>query len=654
MSLIMFIKSMSKNKEILLYLFLFVSPVFGANQTCSAVKQICIDNSASKSFNGGTFTKEQLGIDCWKYEISYDCPLVDTCQPLLDKGCIIDQAKSICTERNDNGTCRSWNKTANCQNGQSTNKTMIACGNEICKPDSNGTQICYKADPSTDNEFSQAMTALEVANEMGTMKNCYDKNSGAKCSPADPNDPGKGVNPNCQCYFFQGKFITYKDSFSVWGGNCKIGVTATGCDEVAKQFGNNGKRMSLKADNADMPTRNIDVWSDKGQLNSSLTANKNATGIHAGNPYVYSFASSSKQFDPTGKNVTGTDDAWTVANQKSVNYQLATTTESSVISKDDPNSQNNKIHWNTGGSKTDQGSTAKMQPGGAIQVIQDAAKMVSDVTDFGSAYKQQCTPEDQQKMINVGKHHCLFDYGGVPGPETTQWILYTYGDKNRWNYQDCTYQTTFWGAGTACTTGAANYSTCKSWYGAACSMCGIGICPDYCKDLDSFCYGQTLGGHGGQDCGGVTGGNNVIFKGNVNCCFASTISKLITKAAFDQHIGGRPSLSSAGSLVALFRGTEVCTVAELANGTCNPGNTGLATQNTFQALCERGVEMSEMQKIDFSKVDFTDFFNEINQNMNTSNFDQNSQAYQNQKNRIVNDINSKSNSAVKSSNYFNY
>ena len=654
MSHIMFIKSMSKNKEIILCLLMLISPVFAATQTCSAAKQICVDNSPSKSFNGGTFTKEQLGIDCWKYEISYDCPLVDTCQPLLDKGCIIDQTKSICTERNDNGTCRSWNKTANCQPGQSINRTMIACGNEICKPDSSGTQICYKGDPSTDNEFSQAMTALEVANEMGSMKNCYDKISGAKCSPADPNDPGKGVNPNCQCFFFQGKFITYKDSFTVWGGNCKIGVTATGCDEVSKLYGSNNRKLksALKADNETLPTRNIDVWSDKGQLNSSLASNKDATGIRAGNPYVYSFASSSKQFDPTGQTVTSTDDSWTVANQKSTNYQLATTPESTVISKDDPNSNSNKIHWNTGGSKTNQGSTAQMQ-GGAIKVVQDAAKMVSDVMDFGSAYKQQCTPEDQQKMINVGKHHCLFDYGGVPGPETTQWILYTYGDKNRWNYQDCTYQTTFWGAGTACTTGAANYSTCKSWYGAACSMCGIGICPGYCSDLDGFCYGQTLGGHGGQDCGVVTAGNDVIFKGNVNCCFASTISKLITKAAFEQHIGGRPSLSAAGSLVALYRGIEVCSVAELANGTCNPGNTGIATQNSFQALCEKGIEMSEMQKIDFSKVDFTDFFNEINQNMNTSNFNQNSQAYQNQKKRITDDISGKSKSSAVQ-NYYNY
>ncbi len=71
-------------------------------------------------------------------------------------------------------------------------------------------------------------------------------------------------------------------------------------------------------------------------------------------------------------------------------------------------------------------------------------------------------------------------------------------------------------------------------------------------------------------------------------------------------------------------------------------------------MCEKGIEMNEMQKIDFSKVNFTDFFNEINQNMNTSNFDQNSQAYQNQKKRITDDISSKSKNSVKSSNYFDY
>lgn len=630
---------MSKVKLAILGLLAHYS--FAAN--CNETSQTCIDNSAVKYFNGVPFTLAQAGVNCWKYDKAYNCPTIDTCQAYIKNGCIIDQSKNQCTETDASGKCVSWNKTAVCSGGgQSTEYSMIACGNEICKQDASGTQTtCYKADPTQDTDFGAAMSALEVANEMGTMKNCYDRTTGQKCMMADPNDPSKGVNLNCECYFFQGKFITYKDSFNVWdGANCKIGVTATSCDRVAKEYGasSNKLQVNILNSNQNLPQRNIDVWSDKGQLNSSLTGNKDAGGIRAGNQYVYSFASSSKQFDQAGQNLTGNNDAWATKNQQIANYQLnAISQTESIISPDDPNAANNQTHWNTGGNKTEQGSTA--QNSGTMKVVQDAAKMVSDVLDFSSAFFQQCSAEDQSKMINVGKHHCLFEYGGVPGPETTQWILYTYGDKNRWNYQDCTYQTTFWGASTACVGGASNYSTCKSFYGVACAACGIGICPDYCKDLDSYCYGQTLGGRGGQDCGGITGGNNIIFKGNANCCFASTISKIITKAAFEQHVGGRPSLNAVSNLVAQFRGIELCSVDDLSSGLCNPSNTGIATQNTFQAMCERGISISEMQKIDFSKIDFTEFFAEANKGINTSGFNTDSATNNNQKNRVSNGVN---------------
>lgn len=541
---------------------------------------------------------------------------------------------------------------------------MIACGNEICKPDSNGAMsTCYTADPTSDTDFGQAMAALELANEMGTMKNCYDRRSGAKCSLSDPKDPSKGVDPNCECYFFQGKFVTYKNSFKVWdptGSTCKIGATFTNCDRVANDFGKttgtkNVNNMlqagALKSDT--LPTRDVDAWSDKGQLNLSLTGSKDSTGISAGNPYVYSFASSSKSFGPDGK-LSESADNWATQNQNNANYQLAAAPTNNVINKDDANAANNQVHWNSGGSQTGQGNTATNS--GTMKIIQNAAKMVSDVLDFGSAFSQTCSAEDQSKMINIGKNHCLFGYDGVPGPENNEWILYTYGDKKRFNYQNCTYQTTFWGAATACTAGAGNYATCKTFYGAACAGCDIGICPSYCKDLDEFCYGQTLGGRGGQDCGGVTGGNDVIFTGKVNCCFPSTISKIITKAAFEQGVGGRPKLSMLRNYVAQFKGIEMCSVNDLVNGTCNYSNTGIDTASTFQAMCERGVTTSELQAIDFSKVDFSEFYTEASRSVNTNSYNGNSSTNSNQSNRIQSSVNQQKQQSLnlEGKNYFNY
>lgn len=640
-----------------------------AAQSCHQESQICVDSSPVKYFNGQAFTLAQLGLSCWKYDKHYNCPLVDTCQSYVNQGCVVDVGQNQCTETNNLGKCVSWNKVAKCDTGQSETNTMVACGNEICKPDASGNMTtCYKADPVTDTDFGSAMAALEVANEMGTMKNCYDKRTGNKCNMTDPNDPSKGADPNCECIFFQGKFMTYKNSFNVWdqagGYGCKIGSTFTDCDRIAREYGNTTKvKANLKTSQnsksllaaATLPTRDVDAWSDKGQLNLSLTGNKDTTGIHAGNPYVYSFASSSKTFDATGQSVTSDQDDWAATNQKNSNLQLAASTGEIVIAQDDSNASTNQVRWNSGGSTTGQGSTAQ-NSGDAMKVVQDAVKMVSDVLDFGSMYNQLCTAEDQSKMINVGKHHCLFDYDGVPGPENNEWILYTYGDKNQWSYQDCTYQTTFWGAYSACGTGANNYAVCKGWYGTACALCGIGICPGYCSDLDMYCYGQTLGGHGGQDCGGVTGGNDVIFKGKVNCCFSSTISKIITKAAFEQHIGGRPSLNNMRNYVAQFHDTEVCSTSELASGKCNSGNTGINTANTFQAMCERGITISEMQAIDFSRVDFSEFYAEANKGVNTSSFNTNNQTNTNQTNRVTDSINNQKqqNLQLQGKSYFSF
>jgi hypothetical protein len=206
---------------------------------------------------------------------------------------------------------------------------------------------------------------------MGTMKNCYDKTTGLKCQMSDPNDPSKGVNANCECLFFQGKFMTYKDSWIIWAGGCAAGNTATFCGRVADEANTNGLRTSnprqaLKASNnllaaaAPLPQRNIDTWSDKGQVNLSLTGDKNNTGIRGGgNQYVYSFASSNKGFDDGGKNVSGTADQWASTNQKNSNLQIAASSSNQIIDQDNPNAQNNTIHWNQGGSQTAQGSTAK-------------------------------------------------------------------------------------------------------------------------------------------------------------------------------------------------------------------------------------------------------------------------------------------------------
>jgi hypothetical protein len=258
--------------------------------------------------------------------------------------------------------------------------------------------------------------------------------------------------------------------------------------------------------------------------------------------------------------------------------------------------------------------------------------MVGDVMDFTSAFSQACSPEDSQKMIQVGKHHCLFDYGGVPGPETNQWVLYSYGDKERWDFQHCGSQMTFWGSTTACSSGSQNYNLCQA--NPACLFD-----PSQCSS--DYCYRQHLGGAGGQACGGITGGNDVIWKGNVNCCFTSTISKIINKAAFEQHVGNRGSLSVWRYWVALYKNLEVCTVQDLATGLCNPTNTGMPTEASAQARCEEGITLNDMQAIDFAKVDFSEFYEEANRGINTSNYNPSVQTNANQQNRVTDSIGQK-------------
>ena len=619
----------------------FAQSCFAATQSCSEASSVCVDNSPYKYFNGVAITMAQAGVSCWKYDKTYNCPLVDECKQWIDQGCVVDIAKSVCTEKDGAGKCKSWTKEVVCSSG--SQNTMIACGNDICKPAADGSQTtCYKADPTTDTDFGSAMAALEMANEMGTMKNCYDKTTGLKCQMSDPNDPSKGVNANCECRFFQGKFITYKDSWILWGGGCAAGNTATFCGRVADEASNNGRqssnaRQALKTNNnmlaaaAPLPQRNIDVWSDKGQVNSSLTGDKNNTGIRGGgNQYVYSFASSNKGFDDSGQNVTGTTDQWAATNQQNSNLQIAASSSNQIIDQDNPNAQNNTIHWNNGGSQTAQGSTAKTD--GTMKVVGDAMKMVGDVMDFTSAFSQACSPEDSQKMIQVGKHHCLFDYGGVPGPETNQWVLYSYGDKERWDFQHCGSQMTFWGSTTACSSGSQNYNLCQA--NPACLFD-----PSQCSS--DYCYRQHLGGAGGQACGGITGGNDVIWKGNVNCCFTSTISKIINKAAFEQHVGNRGSLSVWRYWVALYKNLEVCTVQDLATGLCNPTNTGMPTEASAQARCEEGITLNDMQAIDFAKVDFSEFYEEANRGINTSNYNPSVQTNANQQNRVTDSIGQK-------------
>ena len=70
-------------------------------------------------------------------------------------------------------------------------------------------------------------------------------------------------------------------------------------------------------------------------------------------------------------------------------------------------------------------------------------------------------------------------------------------------------------------------------------------------------------------------------------------------------------------------------------------------------MCERGISLQEMQQIDFSRIDFTEFMNDVQKNMNTNPVNPNTQNYQNRKDKIETDINNKKQSLQNSNtNYF--
>ena len=414
-------------------------------QPCYETSRVCSDSSVQKCFNGQCFTKEQLGIDCWKYDIKKTCPKVDECQSFLNRGCIIDASKNICTEHRGAENCVSWKKQGYCETGGASGGTMIACGNQICTPDGNGGQLnCYQADQTTDSDFESAMAALEIANEMGKMKNCYDRTTGAKCQPVDPNDPSKGANPNCECFFFQGKFVVYSNSFHIIAGNgCVTGKTFTGCEKISQKYSSLSTNGLQAGEIPQYAQRNIDPYSDKGQLTKSLTGNANTTGIRAGNPYTYSSVALNQTFNDDGTALSGNADPVTTLNQNANNGELLqVSNESQIIDKDDPNSASNQTHWNNGGTQTGQGNTATKQ-GTTMKIVQQASKALADITDFSSIWSNQCTPEEQSVMLNVGKGLCMFDYGGVKGPnENDGWTTLTFTGKTQdANFSNCTKKT---------------------------------------------------------------------------------------------------------------------------------------------------------------------------------------------------------------------
>ena len=58
-------------------------------------------------------------------------------------------------------------------------------------------------------------------------------------------------------------------------------------------------------------------------------------------------------------------------------------------------------------------------------------------------------------------------------------------------------------------------------------------------------------------------------------------------------------------------------------------------------MCERGITISEMQAIDFARVDFSEFYEEANRGINSSNYNSSAQTNVNQQNRVTDGIEQK-------------
>lgn len=128
----------------------------------------CIEPGGTRIINGLAVTR-----DCWRYSETYACEdptgvPESTCQPLEENPACTEVGTSVCIEKLPNGTCSHYERTFQCvlEEGQTTASTDCS-DQKFCMDMGGGNIMCFKSGSPADQDFGKAVTALELARQMG-------------------------------------------------------------------------------------------------------------------------------------------------------------------------------------------------------------------------------------------------------------------------------------------------------------------------------------------------------------------------------------------------------------------------------------------------------------------------------------------------------
>ncbi|MBK7017115.1 MAG: conjugal transfer protein TraN [Sulfuritalea sp.] len=96
---------------------------------CRLESSSCVDSTASKTISGVVVTLADVG-GCWEYQDTYTCikpNSIDYCSALTAAGC--GQTSSGCSDTAFNGTCNTYTKTFRCGNNQGTPTNTVRLDN---------------------------------------------------------------------------------------------------------------------------------------------------------------------------------------------------------------------------------------------------------------------------------------------------------------------------------------------------------------------------------------------------------------------------------------------------------------------------------------------------------------------------------------------
>ncbi|WP_081441992.1 conjugal transfer protein TraN [Mariprofundus ferrooxydans] len=169
---------------------------------CVRKTHVCVDKTPR--FIAG----QKVLRPCWRWRDRYQCPgaMVDTCKPLIAKGC--QQVSSACISRQPDGSCATFQNTYQCIIKKGTTVTRQVCGNAaMCVA---GT--CFKTNTPPANDFAYVVSRFAAAAAAGASasasggisifkggpEHCNRTILGAKnCCTASPSGWGKNIIKGC-------------------------------------------------------------------------------------------------------------------------------------------------------------------------------------------------------------------------------------------------------------------------------------------------------------------------------------------------------------------------------------------------------------------------------------------------------------------------